>query len=424
MENINDPDPKLLSILKLKEELEKDLKKMGKFSEKPIMRKESSNVSRKVKIELTPSSVVDPSKINSLFDINYQDYGASDESIIKALKKAVVKTGSVKKRILTEGIIKLLDRKFDEAIKIFSENSDPEFKYMLGVTKLYKGDADILDYTVNFLKTDTKSFYPFLLMAEILISLGRYSEAAKFLEASFKLSKNPYIGLVHNLYIGNHGVAKKLFNICTSRGGFKTLLALLSIYLEPDYDKAKKITESVLKKDDACTTSIGGFWTGKIPSNALERFPYCPRIAVYKLSSKYYSGENISESIRSYLSKFIDPLVTLFLGFYYFNEGKKEEADKHFKRFLNMIESVKVSIIKARTISKPVGIRMFHAPVDGAVIKTLSTLSYDSLNNILMELTTSTGYRKYELDVKVKFNDPEILRLLFGSRHCRMIYGD
>ena len=130
------------------------------------------------------------------------------------------------------------------------------------------------------------------------------------------------------------------------------------------------------------------------------------------------------ESIRSYLSKFIDPLVTLFLGFYYFNKGKKEEADKHFKRFLNMIENVKVSIIKARTISKLIGIRMFHAPVDGAVIKTLSTLSYDSLNNTLMELTTSTGYRKYELDVKVKFNDPEILRLLFGSRHCRMIYGD
>ena len=422
MDNIN--DPKLLKILKLKEEFEKDLKKMGKLKEKPKVKRESSGLSKKIKIELTPPALVDASKVNTLFDINHQDYGASDESVIRALKKTIAKVGNIKKRALIEGIIKLLEKKFEEAAEVFSRFAAPEFKYMLGVTKLYKGDTDTLDYTVKFLKTDAKSFYPYLLMAEVLISLGRYQEAIKFLEAAFKISKNPYIGLVHNVYTNNFDVAKKLFPICTNRGGFKTLLAILSIYLEPDYEKAKKIAESILKKEDACTVSIGSYWTGKAPPNVLEKFSYCPRIMVYKLSKKYYSGEDISEVVKNSMLQFIDPVAYLFLGFYYFNEGKNKEADQYFGKFKNMVENVKVSVIKPGIISKVTGMRMFHTPVSGTEVKVLSTLSYDTLNSTLNELVLSTGYKKEELDVKVTFKDPEILKLLFGSRHCRMIYGE
>ncbi len=422
MDNIN--DEKLLKILKLKEEFEKDLRKMGKLKEKPKPKRESPGLSKKIKVELTPPALVDASKVNTLFDINFQDYGASDESVIRALKKTIVKVGNIKKRALIEGIVKLLEKKLEEAAEVFSRFTAPEFKYMLGVTKLYRGDTDTLDYTVKFLKTDSTSFYPYLLMTEVLISLGRYQEATKFIEAAFKVSKNPYIGLVHNIYTDNYEVAKKLFTICTNRGGFKTLLAILSIHLEPDYEKAKKIAESILKKEDACTINVGSYWTGKIPSNTLEKFSYCPRIAVYEISKKYYAGENISEYVENSLSKFIDPVVSLFLGFYYFNEGKKKEADQHFNRFNSMVENIRAIIIKPGMISKFTGVRMFHTPVSGTEIKVLSSLTYDSLNSTLNEIVLSTGYRRDELDVKVTFKDPEMLKLLFGSRHCRMIYGE
>ncbi len=410
-------DERLLKILKLKEEFEKELRKMGKLRE--VSKKPKRPAPQKLNIDITPPANVDAADVRTVLEVNRQDYAADDESVVVALKRTLGKVGNVKRRSIIEGIMALLSEDYDAAEEVFKKLDDDEFRYMLGVTKLYRGDHDALEYAVRFLRERHTNYLPYLLLSEIFLSFGRYKDAGRFFEAAYKISRNPYIGLIYHLYSGSQD-SRSLFPVCVNQGGYKVLLAMLSIYLEKDPDKAEKIARSLFKKNNACCKMIGIYWGGYEVKNELELFSYCPRIKLAKWARDFEEGKLETDPRKVVVCE--DPLMTLFLGFYSMNIGEESKADEYFEDFMNRIEVVKIGVYRTSWSVKKLGIKQFYRPLFGETTYELSELTFKGIEEGLKEVAKKNLLKREELDVGVEFKDPEILRLFFGQRHCKHLY--
>ena len=413
-------DPRLKNILKLKEAFEKELMKMGKLKPKP--KKESTSASKlKINVEIAPSALVNAADTWTVIDLNRQDYDASDAAIAKALRKTIVKVGDIRQRTMVEGIIKLLEGDYEGAKEVFSRFDSEEYKYMLGVAKLYSGDPEVLKYAIDFLKKNPSSMYPYLLMSEIMIGLGRYQEAERFFEAAAKISKDVYINLVLGVY-REDPAAGKLFPIAVNKRGYKALLAILSIFMEKDSEKAKKIAESISKRDHSCCRYISSYWGGTFKSEDAKKYPFCPRINVIRWA-RDFEAEKLDSDPREN-APWTDPLVDLFLGFYSMNVGEDDKAEEYFESFRSKVEIKKAYIFRSGKMVKKFGVRMFYEPMRPDPVLLFSDLSAKGIRQAFKEAMDMTKLGMEHLDVFVDFRDPDILRLFFGQRHCKHLYGD
>ena len=410
-------DPRLKNILKLKKEFEKELEKMGKLKKKPqVQRKKFDS---KIRVDITPPATVDASKVTSIFDINRQDYDAGDRSVVKALRKGMAKIGDVRRRTLLDGIVKMLEGDLDGAKEVFGRFDDENFKYMLGVVKLYSSDPDVLDYALRFLKSFPRSPKPYLLLSEIMMGLGKFQESVKFIDAFKKLSSDPYVALTLALYNQESDV-KKRFTVAVNKGGFKSLLAILSMEMEKDLDKNRRIAGVLKGKDNACCLSSAKFWLTEDTSGDLERYPFCPRLTVMSWARKFESG-NLDFDPRE-RAIWNDPIVDLFLGIYSHSIGESKSADEYFERFSNSVDNVELEVLKTRKVVTRVGMRMFYEPMTGEVVLRRNGISSPLVENSLTE-AINRGVPSNHVDIKVEFRDPEILRLVFGQRHCKFLYS-
>ncbi len=410
-------DPRLRNILKLKAEFEKELARMGKLKKKPSATSRKRDV--KLKIDISPPANVKASDVRNILDINRQDYDADDAAVIKALKRGLPRIGDVRRRTLVEGILKLLEGDLESAKDAFSRFDTVDFKYMLGLTKLYSSDVDVLGYAVNFLKDNPKSFQPYLLMSEMMISLGRYGDAVKFLNVAKALTGDVYLDLVLRVYNGDVE-AKKLFAVAVNRGEFRTLLAILSIYMEDDPDKGRKIATALRKRVNPCCRFVSAFWLSENPSFEYEKYAFCPRLTVMNWARKF-EMEELSEDPRE-SAVFVDPVADLFFGIYSYSIGEFKSADEYFKRFSEKVENYEVKVVKSPSVVSKLGIRMFYEPVQGDTVIRFRELSSERIN-IALEKAKKMGIPVNHTDILVSYRDPEILRLFFGYRHCKFLYS-
>ena len=410
-------DPRLKNILKLKEAFEKELAKMGKIKPKP--KEKSSRPSVKINIEIAPAAMVSASDTWTILDVNRQDYDASDASVVKALRQSIAKVGDIRQRTIVDGIIKLLQRDYEGAKEVFSRFDSDEFKYMLGIAKLYSKDPNVLNHAVRFLKDRPSSFYPYILMSEIMLSLGRYSDAEKFFEAAAKVSKDVYVNLVLGVYREDQST-RKLFPVAVNKRGYKTLLAIMSIFMEKGSEKAKKIADSVSKRDHSCCRYIASYWGKSFRSEDVSKYPFCPRIAVFRWARDFEEEKLDGDPRES--AHWNDPLVDLFLAFYSMNVGQDEEAEEYFKSFREKVEVKRMFVFRSGKMVKKFGIRMFYEPMDPDPLKSIPQLTASSIRKTLKEVSQESKLGLEHLDVFVEFRDPEVLRLFFGQRHCSNLY--
>ncbi len=409
-------DPRLKNILKLKAEFEKELEKMGKLKKKKVSVKKQET---RLKIDISPPANVKATEVGNLLDINRQDYDSTDASVVKALRKGIYKIGDVRRRTLVEGIIKMLEGDLEGAREIFTRFDTPDFKYMLGLVKLYSSDPDVLEYSLGFLKKNPRSSQPYLLLTEVMISLGRYEDATKFLNVVKTLSGDPYIDLILKIYNGDKE-AKKSFTYVVNKGGFRTLLAILSIYIEKSMEKGMKIAQALKKKDSPCSRSVAHFWTSEDPSPDHEKYPFCPRLAVMTWARRFERDELDEDPRKGVL--WTDPLVSLFLGIYSYSIGEVKSADEYFKKFEDSVGSYVVRVIKSQKVVSKLGMRMFYEPVQGDTVSLVKSLRSGELDRAILS-AKEMNVPSNHIDVKVEFRDPEILRLLFGFRHCKFLYS-
>ncbi len=416
-------EKKLLNILKLKEAFEKELEKKGKLKKTVKKKTEKKQPSVKLKIDVGPPAMVDASAVNTILDINRQDYDASDSAVVKALKKTLNKVGNIKKRLLIEGIIDLLNGDHDKALEVFGRFADDEFRYMKGVALLYKGDPNVIEYAVKFLRDRSTNYLPYILMAEVLLSYEKYKDAVKFFSTAAKISKDPYFLLMSSVYNDDQLTAKKLFPYCVNKGGYKLLVAILSIFTDMDSEKADKLSRSLIDKENACCKYHALYWSSYEISKEDEKFPFCSRIKFMKVARQVYNGE--MDSIPVELMIYSDPLKYLLSGIYEYNRENYGSADEHFKSFSENVEFLNVEFIRqgAKTV-KVFGMQQFFKYVYGDVVHTVSELSSKVLNESLEFLVKEKKFKKEELDLRVKFKDPEFLKMLFGQRHCKFIYSE
>ncbi|GEM_PF-4683698 len=412
-------DPKLKNILKLKEAFEKELVKMGKLKPKP--KTSSSKPSVKLNIDIAPAATVSATDTWTVLDLNRQDYDATDASIIKALRQSLGKVGDIRQRTIVDGIIKLLQGDYESAKDVFSRFDGDEFRYMLGVTKLYSGDPDTLSYAVKFLKERSTVFYPYLLMSEIMMGLGRYSDAEKFFEAAAKISKDIYLYLVLGVY-REEPSARKLFPIAVNKRGYKSLLAIISIFIEKNLEKAKKIAESLSKRENSCCRYIASFWGNSFRSEDSQKFGFCPRITLMKWAKDF--EEDRLEGDPRKASKWNDPFSDLFSALYSFDIGEYNSADEYFRKFESSVKIKKRYLYRSGKMVKKHGMTMFYEPMDPEPLVEISVLSSSEIRKTMDRVSKEMKLGKEHIDIYVDFRDPEILKLFFGQRHCSHLYGD
>ncbi len=410
-------DPKLKNILKLKEAFEKELVKMGKLKPKP--KSTSSKPSVRLNIEIAPAATVSAAETWTVIDLNRQDYDATDASIIKALRQTMGKVGDIRQRTIVDGILKFLQGDYVGAKEVFSRFESDEFRYMLGVTKFYSGDPDSLSYAVKFLKERSTVFYPYILMSEIMLGLGRYSEAEKFFEAAAKVSKNVYLHLILGVYREDPS-SKKLFPIAVNKRGYKSLLAIMSIFMENNFEKAKKIAESLSKRENSCCRYIASFWGGAFKSEDSQKFAFCPRIMLMKWAREF--EEDRLEGNPRETSKWNDPFVDLFLALYSFNLGEDNSADEYFKKFESSVKIKRKYVYRSGKMVKKYGMVMFYEPIDPEPLAEIPSLRSSVIRETMERVSNETKLGKEHIDIYVEFRDPEILRLFFGQRHCKNLY--
>ncbi len=410
-------DPKLRNILKLKEAFEKELIKMGKM--KPRRKSSIAKPSTRLNIDIAPPATVNAADTWTVLDLNRQDYDASDASIVKALRQTMGKVKDIKQRTILDGILKFLQRDYQAAKEVFSRFDDDEYRYMLGLTKFYSRDPDSLNYAVNFLKERSTVFYPYILISEIMLGLGRYSDAERFFEAAAKVSRNVYLHLTLGIYREEQSY-KKLFPIAVNKGGYKSLLAIMSIFMENNFEKAKKIADSLSKRENSCCRYISSFWGGIFKNEDFKRFSFCPRITLVKWAREFEEDKlevNPEES-----GKWNDPLYYLFLAFYFLNIDDDKSADRYFEKFESSVRVKRSFVFRSGEAVGKVGMAIFYKPIDPEPLLDIPALKSDVVKEMLKEASEGNNINEKHLDVFVRFRDPEILRLFFGQRHCKNIY--
>lgn len=389
----DDRDEKLENLMKLKKEMEKDLKKKGLLKEKPKEQKETKideETVKRLKENITSPSHISEDKSLTLYDINFQDYDANIEAISKTLKIFINKATDVNKKIIFEGIDSLLSGNFQKAKASFQQARGIEAKYDKLVSELYMGN-EISQEMVAFLKENPNSLYPLLLILERELIKGTSEGMEKVLQILAK--KSEFWNFIYNLYLGDASLEN--LTKATREGGFATLILLLALYIDP--------TRDYPIQSHTCLNVHKAFLRGE----TITAPNWCLFGQIAMSARKYLSGYRPDTEIIKKFEK--SPEGKLFLAFYYYNENNHTIAKEYFKIFEAQVGEFKI-------YTKPIKQNKIGMEQFIAIPKDFINLAGEKLN-ILNFLKENPG-----LDVYIKFKYPEFPRLAFSEEHCRTVY--
>ncbi|MEN3042082.1 MAG: hypothetical protein ABDH59_02085 [Fervidobacterium sp.] len=386
-------DEKLKNIMKLKAELEKDLKKKGLLKEKS---KESKDLKydeeavRKIKENITTSAHITEEGSLSIYDINFQDYDASIDSIEKTLRIFSQKTANLNWKLIFEGLSSMLSGDLKKAHSSFEQASGIEAQYNKLLTELYVGQ-DISQQLVAFVKNNPDSIYPLLLLLERELLKGTADGIEKVLLLLTK--KSSFWNLIYRMYT-NLANADDVAKAVREKG-FASLILLLSVYIDNSRDYPLQ--------NHTCLNVHKSYLKGET-STAPE---WCLFGQLIIAARKYLSGYKIDvQKLRRFEKS---PEMKLFLGFLHYNEKNTSLAREYFKAFETQVGRYKIYTKPLR--HSKIGMEQFIAiPND---FKELAAENL-SITDFLKDNTS--------VDLYISYRNHEFLRLVFSEKHCKINY--
>lgn len=394
-------DERILNLLRLKMELEKDLEKRGM---KPKEQLKKDSIPSKPKIVLEEELNIPVQDIHSIYDLNYFTYGESDSLIQRSIHKKIGQVEDRTHRIFLERLKLLIEGDF--AKWSHSEEKDVYLETLNLTKELYSNCKAPVEVVKNLLKEYPSSPVVLLSVAEALLFVGRFRDAAKLFRSAFNILKDPYIGLLLEVYDTGQ-INTALFANCISQGGYKLLVLLISALAENE-ERTIKIADVLDRKSYACAK----YAACKVKMSKNDEYTFCPRIAILNQAIDYVNKGSFDRNVIETLSDF-DPQALLLL----LSESVNKKDHKSIKEYLSKLVNLSESVIFVPTYKTnlPVCLR-------GVLGQYASSRSFISISDPeegskkLIELLTQFG------DVQIVFKDIEFLRLYYGERHCRNLY--
>jgi len=114
---------------------------------------------KKLRESIVTTAHLAEDKSLTLYDINFQDYDASIDDIIKTLRTFMMRTTNMNWKIIYEGLIRLLEGNISKAKESFQQASGIETNYNRLLSAMYNGE-DISQEAITFLKNNPEQIYP------------------------------------------------------------------------------------------------------------------------------------------------------------------------------------------------------------------------------------------------------------------------
>lgn len=390
----NDQDERILNLLRLKEEMEKELKKRG------LLRDQRGGQRQHVsqpKIEIEPEIDLPVEKIWALYDLNYYAYGFADEILQKSLQRKLYSVKDEDHRYVLLNLIKLLRGERIESprtVSIYTES-------LKILSELYSMQDDVIKDTVHLLKNYPSHPLAYLTAAEVFLAFGKFLEAYKLFQMYSDLTKDPYVALVIEAYMEGQ-FDSSTFATCVSRDGYKSMLLIISALTEAE-EKLMKIAPVLEKRNFACAQYVSSLNKGK----ASESFPYCSRLLIYREALKFVQSKDVDQALLERVAV-KDPLARLLLV----SINLKSDPTKSFEQLRALLKSVgEIFYVETEVTDKPPLVK--NVIELRRVSKNFQILSKEEEVEEFLKTISSNK------DAWIFFKDPEYLRLYFGERHCR-----
>ncbi|QAV34013.1 hypothetical protein SAMN04488510_1352 [Fervidobacterium changbaicum] len=387
-------DEKLKNLLKLKEELEKDLKKKGllkeKKSEKQKVASTDEETIKKLKESVVTTAHLSEEKSLTLYDINCQDYDASIDDVIKTLRTFMNKTTNMNLKIIYEGLSRLLEGNIAKAKESFQQATGVEAKYNTLLAAMYNGE-DISQEAVMFLKTYPEQIYSLLLLLERELLKGTGEGIEKLL---ILLSRKSTIwNLIYELYLGK--ASEDSLAAAVREKGFASLMVLLGVYIDSSRDYPIQ--------NHTCLNVHKAYLRGE----TITAPEWCVFGQLAVEARKFLAGYQVDlNKIRRFERT---PEGKLFLGMLYLNMKNHTIAEQYLSAFEKQVGAYKL-YAKPLKQSK-IGMEQFiHIPNDFQPV--------GEGKSILQFIEENTGY-----DIYVNFRNVEFVRLMFSEEHCKISYS-
>ncbi|WP_448522889.1 hypothetical protein [Pseudothermotoga sp.] len=389
----DEKDERILNLLRLKEELEKDLKKRGILRERRV---EQRRPTSQPKIELEHDVDLPVENIWTVHDLNHYAYGISDEVIQRSLQRKLHSVKDEGHRYALLNLIKLLRGEKIEATRTDSVHVE----CLKILSDLYFLESDVVKDTIQLLKKYPGQSLVYLTAAEVFLAFGRFNEAFKLFQIYSEITKDPYASLVLEAYTEGQ-VNSSTFATCVSKDGYKSMLLIISALTEAE-DKLMKVAPVLEKRDFACAQYISARSKGKTSKS----FPHCTRLLIYNEALKFVQNQHANQTLLEQIAV-KDPLARLLLV----SVNLKDEPEKsfeHMKAFFNSVGEILYG--EAEASDKP---RLVRNLLEFQKLpKNFKRVSNETDLGQMFETLSSQ-------DVWIFFRDPEYLRLYFGERHCK-----
>lgn len=393
MFSFNNEDEKLQNIMKLKEELERDLKKKGLLKEKNKDTKETKydeETIKKLKENITAGAHIKEEESLTIYDINYQDYDASIDSIERTLKLFLQKTTNLNRKFLLEGLIYLITGNLKKAISSFEQGASIEAQYNKLLTELYLGQENS-QQIISFLKNNPDSIYPLILLIERELIKGTGDGIEKILQLLAK--KSAFWNLIHQMYLNT--ASSDDVSKAVREKGFASLVLLLSVYVDSSKDYPVQ--------NHTCLNVHKSF----LRSESASAPEWCLFGQIMIAARKYLAGYRVDiQNLRKFEKS---PEMKLFLGFLHYNEKNLPVAKEYFRMFEMQVGKFKIF---TKSLKQPkVGMEQFIAlPSDFTQLAAENISILEFLKN------------NPSVDVYINYRNFEVLRLVFSEEHCRINY--
>ncbi len=384
---------KLRNLMKLKEELEKDLKKKGLLKEKKTNKQPSSvdeETIKKLRESIVTTAHLAEDKSLTLYDINFQDYDASIDDIIKTLRTFMMRTTNMNWKIIYEGLIRLLEGNISKAKESFQQASGIEANYNRLLTAMYNGE-DISQEAITFLKNNPEQIYPLLLLLERELLKGTGNGIEKIL--SLLARKSSIWNLVYEMYLNK--ATEETLNVAVREKGFATLIVLLGVYIDSSRDYPIQ--------NHTCLNVHKAYLRGE----TITAPEWCVFGQLAIEARKFLAGYQVDlNKIRKFEKT---PEGKLFLGMLYYNMNNRTIAEQYLKAFEAQVSEYKI-YAKPLKQSK-IGMEQFIRVPTG-----FQPVSEDK--GILEFIEENPGY-----DIYANFRNTEFVRLVFSEEHCKINYS-
>ncbi|WP_448378155.1 hypothetical protein [Fervidobacterium sp.] len=387
-------DDKLRNLMKLKEELEKDLKKKGLLKEKKTDKQKPSTVDeetiKKLRESIVTTAHLSEDKSLTLYDINFQDYDASIDDVLKTLKTFMMRVTNINWKIIYEGLIRLLEGSISKAKESFQQASGVEANYNRLLSAMYNGE-DISQEAITFLKNNPEQIYPLLLLLERELLKGTGDGIEKIL--TLLARKSSIWNLVYEMYLNK--ATEETLNAAVREKGFATLVVLLGVYIDSNRDYPIQ--------NHTCLNVHKAYLRGE----TITAPEWCVFGQLAIEARKFLAGYQVDlNKIRKFEKT---PEGKLFLGMFYYNMKNRTITEQYLKAFEGQVSEYKI-YAKPLKQSK-IGMEQFiHLPRDFQPV--------NESKGILEFIEKNPGY-----DIYISFRSTEFVRLVFSEEHCKINYS-